>query len=82
MTDTRSPSGVSFWRQDLDWYVQQQNWIPSFFQQDQDWNQRLSLGNSGNPIRPSAGAADIADQKIVNLVGARAGRCTGRVAFD
>jgi hypothetical protein len=34
MTDTRSPSSVSFWRQDLDWYVQQQNWIPSFFQQD------------------------------------------------
>jgi hypothetical protein len=72
MTDAGSPLGVSFWRQDIDWYVQQQNRTPSFLRQDQDWNQRLSLGNSGNPVHPAAGAPDIADQKIVNLIGARA----------
>jgi hypothetical protein len=72
MTDARSPLGVSFWRQDLNWYVQQQNWTSSFFQRDQDWNQRLSGSNFRNPARPPAGAADIADQKIVNLVDATA----------
>jgi hypothetical protein len=72
VSDTSSPSGVSFWRQDLNWYVQQQGWTPSFFRQDQDWNQRLSSSNSGNPAHPSAGPADIADQKIVNLVDAPA----------
>jgi hypothetical protein len=72
MADTRSPSGVSFWRQDLNWYVQQQSWTRSFFRQDQDWNQRLSSSNSRNPVHPSAGPADIADQKIVNLVNAPA----------
>ena len=76
MADTRNTSGISFWRQDINWYVQQQNWTRSFFQQDQDWNQRLSDSNPHSPAaapNPSAGAADIADQKIVNLVDARAG---------
>ncbi len=72
MTDARSPSGVSFWRQDHNWYVQQQSWTPSFFQRDQDWNQRLSGSNFRNPAHPPAGAADVADQKIDNLINAPA----------
>jgi hypothetical protein len=79
MVDTVSTSSISFWRQDLNWYVQQQSWTPSFFQQDQSWTERLANSNSPTPataaapIDPSSGKASIADQKVMHLVNAQSG---------
>jgi filamentous hemagglutinin family protein len=56
--------GISFWHQDVNWYIQQQSWTKSFHQADQNWTAELS--GSGSP--GSAGSASIIDQKIVNLV--------------
>jgi hypothetical protein len=79
MVDTVSTSSISFWRQDLNWYVQQQSWTPSFFQQDQSWTQRLAISNSPGPVtaaaptNPSSGKANIADQRVLHLVNAQSG---------
>lgn len=69
-----SAPSISFWRQDLNWYIQQQSWTRSFYQADQNWTAELS-GSSLRPtttpaaqINQSAGSANIADQKIVTLV--------------
>ena len=79
MVNTVSTLSISFWRQDLNWYVQQQSWTPSFFQQDQSWTQRLAVSNSPAPVaaaaptNPSSGKANIADQKVLHLVNAQSG---------
>jgi hypothetical protein len=72
--DAVSAPSISFWRQDLNWYIQQQSWTQSFYQIDQNWTAELS-GSSPRPattsvaqIEKSAGSANIADQKIVTLV--------------
>lgn len=52
---------VSFWRQDLNWYVQQQSWTKSFNQVDQNWTNELSGGSS-------PGSASIIAQGTVNIV--------------
>jgi hypothetical protein len=71
--DPVSAPSISFWRQDLNWYIQQQSWTPSFYQIDRNWTAELS-GSSLHPttstarINQSAGSASIADQKIVTLV--------------
>jgi hypothetical protein len=76
MVDTASTSSISFWRQDLGWYVRQQSWTESFFQQDQSWTRRLSISNSPDPVtsavatNQSAGAPSIAAQKLMHLVNA------------
>jgi hypothetical protein len=70
MIDSASPSTISFWRRDWNWYVQQQSWTRPFSEQDRAWTQRLLVSNS--PVSalgpPSANAGDIADQKVENLV--------------
>jgi hypothetical protein len=79
MVDTASPSSISFWRQDLSWYVRQQSWTESFFQQDQSWTQRLAISNSPGPVtaaaptKEPADAPSIADQKVMHLVNAQSG---------
>jgi hypothetical protein len=66
MVDTMSTSSISFWRQDLNWYVQQQS-----------WTQRLSISNSSGPVTAAAPTnsssvpASIADQKVMHLVNAQ-----------
>jgi hypothetical protein len=80
MTDSTGPSSVSFWRQDWNWYVQQQGWTRSFSEQDRGWTQRLRVSNSA-PIGPgdqSAHAIDIAGQKLENLVSAQTGSSVTR----
>src|SRR6202035_250951 len=61
---------VSFWRQDVSWYIQQQSWTQSFYQSDRNWTEKLS----GSPTsaataqtNQSGGSASIADAKIVTL---------------
>ena len=41
-----STPSISFWRQDVNWYVQQQSWTQSFYQADQNWTQELSGSGS------------------------------------
>jgi hypothetical protein len=43
---TVSAPSTSFWRQDVNWYVQQQSWTRSFHQVDRNWNRKLSSGSS------------------------------------
>jgi len=65
---------VSFWRQDVSWYIQQQSWTQSFYQADRNWTARLSGGNAPSAItqtNPSAGSPSIAAAKIVTLVNAQ-----------
>jgi hypothetical protein len=62
---------VSFWRQDVSWYIQQQSWTQSFYQADQNWRAELSSGNPSPATaqtNQSSGSASIADPKIVTLV--------------
>jgi hypothetical protein len=69
-----SISSVSFWRQDVSWYIQQQSWTQSFYQTDQNWTARLSNSNAAPgsaQTNPSAGPASIADAKVVTLVNAQ-----------
>jgi hypothetical protein len=65
---------VSFWRQDVSWYIQQQSWTQSFYQSDRNWTAQLS-GNATSTAtaqtNQSAGSASIADAKIVTLVNAQ-----------
>jgi hypothetical protein len=69
-----SDPSISFWRQDLNWYIQQQSWTRSFYQADRNWNAELSSASSRHPAttaaqtNQSAGSASIADQKVVTLV--------------
>ena len=62
---------VSFWRQDVSWYIQQQSWTQSFYQADQNWTAKVSSSNTepaAAQTNPSAGSASLADTKIVTLV--------------
>jgi len=65
---------VSFWRQDVSWYIQQQSWTQSFYQSDRNWTAKLS-GDTPSAAtaqtNQSAGSASIADAKIVTLVSAQ-----------
>src|SRR5258708_25681286 len=68
---TMSTSSTSFWRQDVNWFVQQQNWTRSFHQVDQNWTQELSSGVSSDSITAAAPdgeseAASIIDPNAFN----------------
>jgi hypothetical protein len=61
-----SAPSPSFWRQDVNWYVQQQNWTRSFRQVDQNWNQELSSGSSPGSITTAAPAGESKSASIIN----------------
>ena len=61
-----SAPSPSFWRQDVNWYVQQQNWTRSFRQVDQNWNQELSSGSSPGSITTAAPAGESESASIIN----------------
>ena len=70
MSDAVGPPSASFWRQDVNWYVQQQSWTRSFYQADQNWTTKLEASNFASPPAASAapsGAPNLADQKLANL---------------
>ena len=66
-----SASSISFWHQDLNWYIRQQSWTKSFNQVDRNWTNELfassRAGTVSEPINQSS-SASIVDQGIVNLV--------------
>jgi hypothetical protein len=70
-------SGISFWRQDWGWYVQQQSWTKSFYRADQNWGDELSTSRHLDPasaavqIGQSMGSASIVNQQPVSLAEAR-----------
>jgi hypothetical protein len=68
MSDAVGPSGASFWRQDVNWYVQQQSWTRSFYAADQSWTRRLEASNVASPPTDRTGAPNVADQKFANLL--------------
>jgi hypothetical protein len=61
-----SAPNPSFWRQDVNWYVQQQNWTRSFRQVDQNWNQELSSDSSPSSITTAAPAGESESASIIN----------------
>jgi hypothetical protein len=63
-----STPGLSFWRQDVNWYIQQQSWTQPFYQADQNWTAELHPASTAVPTNQPTGAASIADQKVVTLV--------------
>jgi hypothetical protein len=73
MTET---AGISFWRRDLHWYIQQQSWTRSFYQADQSWTAELSGRSSPGsataaPPNQSTGSASIAKPEPLDRVNAR-----------
>jgi hypothetical protein len=68
MTSAVGPSSGSFWRQDVNWYVQQQSWTRAFYQADQSWNQKLQASNrvAPTPADQTGGSPDLASQKLAN----------------
>jgi hypothetical protein len=77
MTETVRPSGISFWQQDLHWYVRQQSWTRSFYEADRNWTAELSggspPGSAANAARLAqlAGSASIAKQDPLDPAHAR-----------
>ena len=61
-----SAPSTSFWRQDVNRYVQQQSWTRSFRQVDQNWNQELSSGGSPGSITTAAPAGESESASIIN----------------
>jgi hypothetical protein len=61
-----SVPSTSFWRQDVNRYVQQQNWTRSFRQVDQNWNQELSSDRSPGSITTVAPTGESESASIIN----------------
>ena len=57
---------TSFWRQDVNRYVQQQSWTRSFRQVDQNWNQELSSGSSPGLTTTAAPAGESESASVIN----------------
>src|SRR5580693_2335747 len=58
---TMNAPSTTFWRQDVNRYVQQQDWTRSFRQVDQNWDQKLSSGTSpGSATAAPAGESESA----------------------
>jgi hypothetical protein len=56
----------SFWRQAVNWYVQQQSWTRSFHQVDQNWNRELSSGSSPGSTTTAAQIGESGSASIIN----------------
>jgi hypothetical protein len=63
-----SAPGISFWRQDVNWYIQQQSWTQSFYQADQSWIAELHPASTAAATNQATGSASIAGQKVDTLV--------------
>jgi hypothetical protein len=61
-----SAPSTSFWRQDLNRYIQQQNWTRSFRRVDQNWNQELSSDSSPGSKTTAASAGESESASIIN----------------
>ncbi|HLH96771.1 MAG TPA: hypothetical protein VKW08_16790 [Xanthobacteraceae bacterium] len=69
MSQASSPTGASLWRQDVNWYVQQQSWTRPFYRADQSWNQKLQASNlTAPPPSGQTGSPNLAEQKLANLI--------------
>ena len=66
---TVGAAGTSFWRQDVNWYVQQQSWTRPFYAADQGWGQKLQVSNLVAPqsVDPT-GSPNLADEKLAAFV--------------
>lgn len=66
---TVGATGTSFWRQDVNWYVQQQSWTRSFSAADQGWSQKLQVSNLLAPeSTDQTGSPNLADEKLSAFV--------------
>ena len=61
-----SAPSTSFWRQDVNRYVQQQSWTRSFRQVDQNWNQELSSDSSPVLTTTTAPAGELESASVIN----------------